>query len=336
VSERALVDRLDDAIQAMFAAPDAPVDREVEPYLAVAEALRDLPRPSFRLRLKTDLMRSTPMNSTQSARATRQTATAVPAGHRVVTPYLVVEDAPALLDFTARVFEAEEGERAIGSAGGIHAEVRIGDSRVMIGGGHAGHALGSPAMPTALHVYVEDTDAVYQRALAAGATSMGEPVDQVYGERSAAVRDPSGVVWYIATAKGAHHIPPGLHSVNVYLHPLRAEPVIAFMERAFGGTSVEKYASPDGVVHHATVTIGDSVVEMGEAHGPYQPMPTMFYLHVPDVDASYRRALEAGATSMSAPADQPYGSRVAGVTDAFGNQWYLATPLRKDSPSIPS
>jgi uncharacterized glyoxalase superfamily protein PhnB len=308
MSDRALIDRLDDAIQAMLATPDAAVDRDMEPYIAIARELRDLPRPSFRLRLKTDLLRITPMNVT-------------------VTPYLVVEDAPALLDFTARVFEAEEGPRAIGSAGGIHAEVRIGDSTVMIGGGHPGHALGGPAMPTALHVYVEDTDAVYQRALAAGATSMGEPVDQAYGERSAAVRDPSGVVWYIATAQGARHIPPGLHSVNVYLHPLRAEPVIAFMQRAFGASSVEKYASPDGFVHHATVTIGDSVVEMGEAHGPYQPMPTMFYLHVPDVDAAYWRTLEAGATSMSAPGDQPYGSRVAGVKDPFGNQWYLATPI---------
>src|ERR1700682_5522044 len=96
------------------------------------------------------------------------------------------------------------------------------------------------------------------------------------------------------------------------------------MERALGATSVEKYASPDGVVHHARVTIGDSVVEMGEAHGPYQPMPTMFYLYVPDVDASYRRALEAGATSLGQPADQPYGDRTASVKDAVGTQWYLA------------
>jgi uncharacterized glyoxalase superfamily protein PhnB len=68
---------------------------------------------------------------------------------------------------------------------------------------------------------------------------------------------------------------------------------------------------------------------MGEAHGPYQPMPTMFYLYVPNVDASYRRALEAGATSLSQPTDQPYGDRTAGVKDAFGNQWYLATQLRE-------
>jgi uncharacterized glyoxalase superfamily protein PhnB len=113
----------------------------------------------------------------------------------------------------------------------------------------------------------------------------------------------------------------------VYLHPLRAEPVLAFIAKAFGGTNVQKYASPEGVVQHASITVGTSVIEMGEAGGPYQPLPTMFYLYVEDVDASYRRALEAGASSISEPADQTYGDRSAGVKDVFGNQWYLATQV---------
>jgi PhnB protein len=54
----------------------------------------------------------------------------------------------------------------------------------------------------------------------------------------------------------------------------------------------------------------------------------MVYMYVPDVDALYGRALEAGATSISAPADQPYGDRTAGVKDGFGNQWYIATHIR--------
>jgi uncharacterized glyoxalase superfamily protein PhnB len=178
-------------------------------------------------------------------------------------------------------------------------------------------------------VYVEDTDAVYRRALKAGATSIGEPVDQAYGERSAGVKDRSGTVWYIATAKGDGYMPARLHNVNVYLHPLRAEPLIRFLQRAFGATGVETYASPEGIVHHASISIGDSVLEMGEAHGPYQPMPTMFYLYVPDVDAAYQRALQAGAVSIQQPADQQYGDRTAAISDAFGNQWYLATQLRE-------
>jgi PhnB protein len=89
-----------------------------------------------------------------------------------------------------------------------------------------------------------------------------------------------------------------------------------------------KYASPDGVVYHAKIKIGDSVVEMGEAHGPYQPMPSMFYLYVDDVDAKYRRALNGGATSIFEPVDQPYGDRTAAVNDDFGNQWNIATRIR--------
>jgi len=61
-------------------------------------------------------------------------------------------------------------------------------------------------------------------------------------------------------------------------------------------------------------------------------MPTMFYLYVPDVDALYQRAINAGATSLSEPADQPYGDRSAGVKDAFDNQWYIATHIKDMAP----
>jgi uncharacterized glyoxalase superfamily protein PhnB len=246
-----------------------------------------------------------------------------------VTPFVVVRDAPRLIDFAARAFGAEEVERAIGSGGGIHAHVKIGDSMLMIGGGAPPErAWSGEEWPTALHIYVPDTDAAYQRALDAGGTSMGEPRDMEYGERGAGVKDAFGNVWYIATAFGEHYVPKGVQNVNIYLHPLRAEPVIAFMTRAFGATDVQKYASPDGVVHHAQLKIGDAAIEMGEANGPYQPMPTRFYLYVPDAEATYRRALDAGATSISEPADQPFGDRMGGVKDAFGNEWFIATRLR--------
>jgi PhnB protein len=250
-------------------------------------------------------------------------------GFHTVTPYLIAANAPQLIEFVESVFNAKQTVRAVGSAGGIHAEVLLGDSMVMIGGGAPDLSWRGESRPTALHVYVEDVDAAYARALEAGATSIGEPVDQPYGERGGGVRDASGHVWYIATAKGDRHVPPGLHAVNVYLHPRRAEPVIAFLTRAFGGGDVQKYASPDGVINHASVRIGDSVVEMGEAQGPYQPMPATFYLYVPDLDGAYWRALQAGATSVAEPKVQPYGERTATVSDVFGNTWYLATPVRK-------
>jgi uncharacterized glyoxalase superfamily protein PhnB len=184
------------------------------------------------------------------------------------------------------------------------------------------------AIPNALHVFVDDVDTIYKRAIAAGAESLGEPADHDYGERSGSVKDKHGNHWYIARAKDERHIPEGLHTVNAYLHPLRGEPVIRFLEKGLGATTLEKYASPEGVIHHAKIKLADSVIELGEAHGPYQPMPGMFFLYVPDVDAMFNRALTAGAVSISEPANQSFGVRMGGVKDVFGNQWYIATHLK--------
>ncbi len=251
----------------------------------------------------------------------------VPRGFRMVTPYLVAEDGNALIDFAKQAFGAEELLR-VKTPTGVHGEVRIGDSMMMIGGGVAQKEFPATLHPNALHVYVQDADAVCKNAVAAGATLVDEPRDQEYGERSATVKDAAGNLWYIATHKGESYVPKGLHSVNPYLHPLRAEPLIGFLKRAFAAQEVAKYASPDGVVHHAVIRIGDSVVEMGEAHGKYEPIPAMFYLYVPDCDALYRRALAAGAKSLHEPTDQPYGDRSAAVTDSFGNTWYVATHFK--------
>jgi len=248
-------------------------------------------------------------------------------GFRTVTPYLVAEDGLALLEFTKQGLGAEEIMRAVMPTG-VHAEVRIGDTTLMLGGGLAGKKFPGTLQPSALHIYVEDADAVTERAVATGATLIDPVRDQEYGERSSTVRDKAGNYWYIATAKGERHVPKGLFSVNPYLHPRRAEPLISFLKRAFGAEEVAKYASPDGVVHHAVIRVGDSVLEMGEAHGKYETMDAMFYLYVPDMEAVYRQALAAGATSFQEPTDQPYGDRNAGVKDAFGNKWYIATHVK--------
>jgi PhnB protein len=258
----------------------------------------------------------------------KPTVSPIPPGFRTVTPYLIAEDGPALMEFAKLAFGAEEAFRTVGSAGGLHGEVRIGDSMLMMGGGIPGREFRATPNTHALHMYVEDADAVYHKALAAGATSIDEPRDQEYGERSGSVKDPAGNYWYIATQKGESYIPKGLNNVNAYMHPLRAEPVITFLKRAFGAQEIAKYASPDGVVHHAEIRVGDSVVEMGESHGKYPPMPTMFYMYVPDCDAVYKTALAAGATSISEPIDQPYGDRSGTVKDAFGNTWYIATHVK--------
>ncbi len=272
----------------------------------------------------------------QGQQAGRTAPSYIPGGYRTVTPYLVARDAPGLIDFVKRVFGATENFRAVGSAGGIHCEVRIGDSLLMIGGGGPGLTWQGEGRPGAMHIYVEDPDTVYARALEAGAQPIQAPADQEYGERSGSVVDPHGNNWYIARANGETYVPAGLHNLNPYLHPLRAEPLISFLKRAFGAKELAKYASPEGVVHHARLQIGDSVIEMGEAHGPYPPMPMTFYVYVPDADAAHWRAVNAGATSTSQPTDQAYGDRNGAVRDAFGNQWYLATHIREAQSQTPN
>jgi PhnB protein len=275
-----------------------------------------------------EMHRRMPAAEGPARHGTKPAVNPVPRGFFTVTPYLVAEDGPALLDFAQAAFGAKETGRFIGAVGGVHGEARFGDTMMMLGGGVPGRPFTGKTMTAALHLYVEDTDAVYQKALQAGATSIGAPQDHDYGERGASVKDPFGNYWYIATAKGGSYVPKGVHNVNAYMHPLRAEPVISFLKRAFGGQEIAKYASPDGVVHHAQVRVGDAVIEMGEANGPYQPMQSMFYIYVPDCDADYRRALAAGAKSMQEPADQPYGDRNSAVTDPFGNTWYIATHVK--------
>jgi len=318
MSERERIDQLDRLVQALLAERGAslpPADQELTELLRIAQDLPELPHPSFRSRLAADLSRRATMTTGTTTRRTIQT----------VTVYLAVRPAAELIEFVKRAFGAEELVRTTGSGGGLHAEVRIGDAQLMIGGGDAWR--GTPT-PTALHLYVKDVDLAYRRAVEVGATSNRPPVDQPYGDREASVTDLAGNSWYIATHQVGSHVPPGLRSVTPYLHPRGSDRMIEFLGRAFGAEQMQIERKPDGTVVHAKMRLGNSVIEMGEAHAEFQPMPTMFYLYVEDVDAVYRRALAAGATSREEPAVQPYGERRAAVRDPFDNQWYIAVPVR--------
>jgi PhnB protein len=308
------LDSLVEAIVAGRSLGPAPLDAELTGLAHAASALRGLPAEGFRQRLKDRLIASAGEGA-KKPKAVRE-------GYHTATLYLAVPGAERLVDFVKEAFGATETHRTKGSAGGLHAEVRIGDSAIMIGG-YEGMTTGGT--PSAIHLYVEDVDAVYQRALEAGASTLHAPVEQPYGDREAGVRDAFGNSWYIATHRGPRSVPEGLSTVNPYLHARGADGLINFLKEGLGGEEVERAQSPDGVVVHAKVRIGDSVIELSEAHGPYQTMPTGIFLYVEDVDALYERALRAGAVSTQAPSDQPYG-RVGTVKDAFGTTWYLATP----------
>lgn len=245
-------------------------------------------------------------------------------GFHTITPYLAVHKVMELIEFVKQAFDAEGAVYGVGSEGGLHSEYKIGDSFVMIGGG--GNWKGEPKL-TALHLYVDDVDASYERAIAAGAKAMNPPIE-AHGERVASVQDVAGNEWYLAKRLSGSHTDEGLRNVNVYLHPIGADKMIDFLKLSFGAEEIMSHReTPTGPVLHAKIKIGDSVLEMGEAHGRYQSLPSMLFLYVDDVDAWHRRAVASGATEIDEPKDQPYGDRVSAVSDPFGNTWYLATHI---------
>ncbi len=121
---------------------------------------------------------------------------AIPEGYHSITPYLVVKGAAKAIDFAKQAFGAQEVVRMAGPNGTIaHAEIKIGDSFVMIGDANPQN----PARSAMLVLYVPNVDEVYRRAVNAGGKSEREPSDQFYGDRTAAVQDAAGNVWFIAT-----------------------------------------------------------------------------------------------------------------------------------------
>jgi uncharacterized glyoxalase superfamily protein PhnB len=319
MADDALIDRLDLTIDTLLERGDATAalnDPELAPLVRVAAELRHVPGSAFRARLLANLKRRTTMTTLVLE------PTAIREGFTTVTPYVRMREA-GLLDFLIAVFDAKETFSIKGSAGGIHREVRVGDSMLMIGeGGVEGTLQFSPA---AFHVYVPDVDAAFQRALAAGATSLGEPADRPYGERAGFVTDAFGNHWYIATAFGASPVPEGRRTVTPFVHPRDVPAYIDFLQRAVSA-QIDIRAEHQGTVAHARLTIGTGAIEMGDARGTIEPERTGFYLYVPDADALYEQAVAAGAQPLSPPADQSYGDRVGSVLDAEGITWFIARP----------
>jgi PhnB protein len=128
-------------------------------------------------------------------------------------------------------------------------------------------------------------------------------------------------------------IPEGYHSVTPYLVVPGVAKLLDFLKQAFDAKITHPPSTrPDGGIMHAEVQIGDSRVMMGEPTEKFPPLPGNLYLYVPDTDAVYRRALQAGASSVMEPADQIYGDRNAGVKDASGNLWWIGTHKEDMTP----
>ena len=127
-------------------------------------------------------------------------------------------------------------------------------------------------------------------------------------------------------------IPDGYHTVTPVLTVQGAAKLIDFLKQAFDAKETSRLDGPNGTVMHAEVKIGDSMVMVGEATDQWKPMHATVALYVQDADAWYKRALQAGATSVREPSDQFYGDRSAGVKDFAGNHWWIHTHIEDVSP----
>ena len=328
-AERSLALQLDAAVQAMpvWPRPEEAPDLDLSALVRVAEGLRELPREEFRVALKSGLQRRVSMNEGTAAGTGEAKARAVHyqrPGLTSITPYIIVRPAAQFIEFLKSAFAGIERLR-MPTPGGLimHAEVEIGNGAIEVSDGNEEY----PTAPAAVHLYVDDADATYQRAMRAGATSITPVADQPWGDRWGAVKDQFGNHWYIAKPGGWTPGPEGIRSVQPYLHLREAHKMIPFMEAAFGAKSLGLAKSPEGAVLHGTMRIGNATLEIAEAYGEMQPMPCHLHVYLPDTDAAYARAMEAGATSIEVPQDKPYGDRSAGVKDVWGNSWFIATYL---------
>jgi PhnB protein len=331
--KRSLAEQVEEVVQATLLSlrPRPEKTLGLTAFAAIARELSYLPREEFRAALKTDLQRRASIRAhqgTESAAVARAKAIHyLRPGITSITPYIIIERAPEFMEFLKAAFGAEERVRVPRPDGTImHAELGLGNGAIEVADANDQY----PPAPTDVHLYFDDCDAIYKRALQAGATSVYPPTDEhPSGDRWSAVRDRFGNHWDIATPKGWTPGPEGFRSVQPYLHLKEAHKMIPFMESAFEAEVLGLHKSPEGMVLHGTIRIGNATLEIDEAHGGYQPKPCRLHVYVPDADATYAQALRAGATSLNVPYNAPYGDRAAGVRDPFGNSWFIATYLGK-------
>jgi PhnB protein len=331
MNKRTPIEELDLAIDALLggsrdAAPRAGARQAT--LVRVAGELRDLPSENFKARLKSELQRGATMSTAKTMTTSDASTTAVSAvrkGFRTITPYLQVMAVEEVIQFVKQAFGGEELFRSQGGAGGIHTEIKVGDSMLMIGGGGAWEG---PARTANMLINVSDADETYRRAIAAGATSINEPITRPYGDREGSVTDAGGNTWYITSRRITDYAPAGYGDILLGFGPKGAARFIDFLTAAFGAEVIMRHDAPDGTVRHARVAIGNSIVMMSDAREEYHPTPPGVYMYVENADEVYERAIRAGATSLYPIADMPYGDRMGGVTDPFGNEWYIASHFK--------
>ena len=314
----------------------------------------------------------------------------IPEGFFALTPQLVVSDVDAAVTFYTAAFEARPLFSLPGPDGkSMHAEVAIGDSIVMIDA--EGGGMKSPASlggtPATLMIYVPDADAVYERAVAAGATAEFPLADQFWGDRYGQLIDPAGHRWAIAThledltdeqmqkraelmmaemaaaaKKGKkpaatkkpkepswkqvtgtpteNPVPAEYHTVTMSIVTSDAQAAIAFYEKAFAATEINRMPTPDGKLMHAELQIGDTRLMLSDefpetgskSAAAIGGSPVMLHHYVENADTTFARALAAGAIEILPLADVFWGDRYGAVADPSGFGWGIATHIEDVSP----
>ena len=122
-------------------------------------------------------------------------------------------------------------------------------------------------------------------------------------------------------------IPDGYHAVTPYLIVADAQKLIDFLTAAFGAELRGQMMRPDGKIWHTEMKIGDSVIMLAESMPNFPALVSMLYIYVEDVDATFAKAIAAGATSIRPPEDQFYGDRSGGVTEPCGNTIWIGTHI---------
>jgi PhnB protein len=247
-------------------------------------------------------------------------------GFRTLTPYLLVPGAAKLINFFKEAFGAEEIFRVPRPGGELimHAEVRIAGSMVELADATAEF---KPRASSNI-LYVPDVDAVFHRAVQAGATSLAAPADRSWGDRDGAVKDPGGNTWYITTHGAGPHVTADTPAIVPVFLVQNAEKYVEFLKQAFHAREVFMTTDAEGKIRHSRLRVGDSLLSGGEVHGEFQAAPFLLHMYVPDTDAVYASALRHGATTIRGLEDAPYGDRTATVQDPFGNLWSLATHIK--------
>ena len=123
------------------------------------------------------------------------------------------------------------------------------------------------------------------------------------------------------------HIPEGYHTITPYLIVEGADKLLEFIQNTFDGKVMVNMQDDKGRISHAELKIGDSMLMLAEASEQWKATKTLLYLYVENIDGTFQKALDGGATSVKEPKDEFYGDRSATVKDAFGNLWGIATHI---------